>query len=379
MQPMITRPGFLLMRLMTLGVWLVLAGPAAARQPSVTAVEALRQKLATRLPDTTRLRLLTSLCYELHDEQPARALRYGEAAVTLARTLPAAEQGPGLLRSLLTLASCYANLSNGPEALTLLSEAQRLARAQNNADALARAYTAQGSIYHERGDSATAWQHYRRALRLTSQATVLARTRMKLLGNVGSLYSFRKQYQPAMHFDSLALAMARRSSDSTAEATYLSSLANYQLQTGNLPRVKRLLTQALAISRRQHALRNQADQLVMFAMYYIQNDETARADAAAREALRLARQSGYLERVLDAYSILSAEAAEHSDYRQAYEWNKRYVDLNDTLNNRETIQALATSQVSYETQERARRLRLLTAQHEEQVWHSRLLGGTTAI
>ena len=74
---MITRPGFLLMQLMTLGTWLVLAGPAVARQPSAASVEVLRQKLATQLPDTTRLRLLTNLCYELHDEQPALALRYG--------------------------------------------------------------------------------------------------------------------------------------------------------------------------------------------------------------------------------------------------------------------------------------------------------------
>ena len=368
------------MPLLALGARPVCAGPAAAPPPAVIAVDGLRQRLATRLPDTTRLRLLTALCYRLHDEQPARALRYGAAAVALARTLPpAAAPGPGLLRGLLALASCYANLSNGPEALTLLAEARRLARAQHNPDALARAYTAQGSIYHERGDSATAWRHYRRALRLAAQPAVLPRTRMTLLGNVGSLYYFRQQYPQALHFDSLALGLARRGGDSTAEATYLSSLATYQLQTGNLPRVKRLLTQALAISRRQQAVRNQADQLVMFALYYIQTDEPRRTDAAVREALRLARQSGYFERVLDAYSILAAEAAEHRDYRQAYAWNQRYVALNDTLNNRQTTQTLAASQVSYETQERARRLRLLTAQHEEQLWHSRVLGGVVGV
>ena len=57
-------------------------------------------------------------------------------------------------------------------------------------------------------------------------------------------------------------------------------------------------------------MRNQAEQLVLFALYYIQTNQPERADAAVREALTLARQSGYLERVLDAYSILAAEAAE---------------------------------------------------------------------
>ena len=369
----------MLMWLVVLGLLLGLAGPVAAGQPGGTAVESLRQQLALRQPDTTRLRLLTTLCYVLHDEQPARALPYGEAAVALARTLPVAQQGPGLLLGLLSLASCYANLSNGPEALTLLTEAQGLARRLADANALTRVYTAQGGIYHERGDSATAWRHYHRALEVVTQPGVAVRTRMKLLGNVGSLMFYRQQYPQAMHFDSLALALARRQGDSTAESTYLSSLAGYQMQVGRLSRVKRLLTQALAISRRQHALRNQADQLVMFSMYYIQTDETDRAQASALEAQRVARQSGYLERVLDSYSILAAEAAEYQDYRQAYEWNKHYVELNDTLNNRQTLQTLAAAQVSSETQERARRLRQLTQQQQEQVWHSRVLTGAVGV
>ncbi|WP_046245898.1 sensor histidine kinase [Hymenobacter terrenus] len=379
MQLIMTRSGFLLLWLTAVGLLLGRANPVVAGRPSPIGTEVLRQKLATRLPDTTRLRLLTAMCYTLHTEQPVRALPYGEAAVALARTFPTDEQGPGLLPSLLVLASCYANLSNGPEALTLLSEAQVLARRLHNSDALTRAYTAQGSIYHERGDSTTAWRHYYQALRLTSSASVTVRTRMKLLGNMGSLLYFRQQYQQAMHFDSLALALARRERDSTAQSTYLSSLATSQLRVGNLPRVKRLLTQALAISRRQNAARNQADQLVMFALYYIQTDQTERADAAAREALRLARQSNYLERVLDTYSILAAEAAEHNNYRQAYEWNQRYVELNDTLNSRQTTQTLAAAQVSYETQDRARRLRQLTKQHDEQVWHSQVLGTAVAV
>ncbi|WP_305029805.1 ATP-binding protein [Hymenobacter convexus] len=378
MQPYMTRPGFLLFWLLAFGV---LARPAYAQagQPGPAGSEALRQKLATSLPDTTRLRLLNALCYALHNEQPARALPYGEAAVTLARTLPADAQGPPLLRSLLVLASCYANLSNGPEALSLLTEAQSLARSLKDVDGLARTYTAQGSIYHERRDSTTAWRHYRKALQLANQPGVSASTRMHLLGNVGGLFFFRQQLPQAMHFDSLALALARRQADSTAEANYLSSLATYQMRAGNMGRVKRLLTQALAISRRQHSARSQANQLIMFAMYYIQMGEPERTDAAAREALALARQSDYLERVLDAYSILSAEAADRENYKQAYEWNQRYVELNDTLNNRQTMQTLAAAQVSSESQERARRLRLLTQQHDEQVWHSQVLIGAVAV
>jgi len=183
-------------------------------------------------------------------------------------------------------------------------------------------------------------------------------------------FFYRQQYP---------LALARRTSDSAAESTYLSSLATYQLRMGRLPRVRRLLTQALAISSRQHAVRNQANQLVLFALYYNQPSQPKLAEAAVREALRLARQCGYLERVLDAYNLPATAAADRQDYRMAYEWNMHCLELNDTLNNRETIQTLAAAQVSHETQERARRLRELTRQHWEQAGYNLLLGSAVAI
>jgi Tfp pilus assembly protein PilF len=293
-------PGLLLFWLLTvLGLSVGAAAVANGGVPPDTA--SLRRRIgAAGLDDSTKVRLLAELCYSLRETQPERALAYGEAAVVRARNLPEPGQAPLLLKALLNLATSYANLSNGPQALVLLNEAEELARSTANNDALTRTYAAQGSIYHERADSTTAWRHYQRALKLAQQEDVTPRTRMKLYGNVGSLFSFRQEYARALHFDSLALGLARRWRDSTAEANYLSSLATFQMHNGNLPRAKRLLTQALAISRRQNAVRNQANQLILFALYYLKNGEPERAESATREGLRLARQSGYLERVLDA-------------------------------------------------------------------------------
>lgn len=347
-----------------------------AQVPLPAGVEPLQRQLAGQLPDTTRIRLLTNISYLLREEQSARAIAYGEAAVARARALPAPVQGPLLLQALLSLSSCYANMSNSSEALALLTEAQQLARQLRNSDALVRTYSNQGSIYHSRGDTATAWRHYRPALRLLATPAgenVTMRTRMKLLGNVGSLAYMRNQHAQALHYDSLALSLARRSRDSTSEATYLSSLATYLMQSGQLPRVRRLLMQSLAISQRQHAVRNQAELYAQLATYYTKTSEPDEAAKAALQSLRLARQSRYLECALDACGQLSAQAAERGDYREAYEWSRHYLDLNDSLNSRQTMQTLAAAQVSYEAQERARRLRQLTAEQVEQTWHTRLL------
>ena len=373
-----TRPGLFVRRLVAAVLLLVPMGlwAAPAPVPLPTTIEPLRRRLAGQLPDTTRVRLLTVISYALREEQSARAISYGESAAALARALPAPVRGELLLPALLSLSSCYANLSNSPEALRLLAEAQTLARQQHNYDALVRTYSNQGSIYHSRGDTVTAGLHYRYALRLLATPageTVSLRTRMKLLGNLGSLAYLRNQYSLALHYDSLALALARRRRDGTAEATYLSSLAAYLMQSGQLPRVRWLLLQSLAISQRLHAVRTQAELQAQLAEYYIKTSEPEQAMLAAREALRLARRSHYLECALAAYGQLGVLAAGQEDYRAAYDWNTHYVALNDSLNSRQTMQTLAVAQVNYEAQERARRLRQLTAEQATQAQRTRLL------
>lgn len=379
-----TWPGLFVRMVMAVALLLVPVGlrAAPAQLPLPAGIDPLRRQLAGQLPDTTRVRLLTIVSYALREEQSVQAISYGESATALARTLPASVRGALLLPALLSLSSCYANLSNNSEALRLLAEAQTLARQQSNYDALVRTYSNQGSIYHSRGDTATAGQHYRHALRLLASpagAGVSLRTRMKLLGNLGSLAYLRNHHAQALHYDSLALALARRTRNASAEATYLSSLATYLMQSGQLPRVRRLLQQSLAISQRLHAVRTQAELQAQLAQYYTKTSEPEQAMQAALKALHLGRQSHYLECALDAYGQLGALAAAQDDYRTAYDWNTRYVALNDSLNSRQTMQTLAVAQVNYEAQERARRLRQLTAAQTTQTQRGRLLVGIIAI
>jgi hypothetical protein len=58
----------------------------------------------------------------------------GEAAVAPARELPKPDRAGPLMNSLLQLASYYATLSNGPQALRLLNEADRLAHQLRHLD-----------------------------------------------------------------------------------------------------------------------------------------------------------------------------------------------------------------------------------------------------
>ncbi|SDY77098.1 ATP-binding protein [Hymenobacter psychrophilus] len=320
-------------------------------------VPALQRQLRTQPADTGRVRLLNELCYALHDNEPTLALPYGERGVILARQL---SDRPGLMRGLLALASCYANLADGPHALELQQEALLLARQLRSNDGLVRSFTGMGSVYHERNDTAAALRNYRRALRYAYDPGVQVSSQLMLFGNLGNLYFTMRYRSRGMLFTRRALALARRNGDRAGESLYLANMGTYYLQMERLGTAEGLLRKAVSLLEPLPNQRFEAGHLELLATVLLLNDELEEADELTHRALVLARRLGYQERVLDAYSLLADISAARSQYDQAYEWQRRFRSLNDSLNSRSRLQTLMALQTRYETADKERLIQQLT-------------------
>lgn len=322
----------------------------------------LRQ-LVAQPPDTGRVRMLSALCYELHDADPVRALRYGEQAVNLATTL---HDQPGKLRALLNLGSCYANLSDGPHALRLQQQALTLARQLRNPDGIVRAYTGIGGVHHERNDTTNALRNYRWALSQAYDKGVKVRTRLMLFGNLGNLYSYLGRYPQAMLYTRRALKLARTSNDKAGESLYMAHLGTHYYQQNRLTTAEGLLREAIRLVEPLHSYRIEASHLEMLAVVLLLRNQLTEAEELTRRALRLARRTASLERLLDGYTLMAEINASRNRYEQAYIWQGRFRDLNDSLNSRSRLQTLAALQTRYETQGKEQQIRLLTQRGELQ-------------
>ncbi|UYZ61861.1 ATP-binding protein [Hymenobacter weizhouensis] len=336
---------------------------------------ALLRQLSTPLPDTGRVRVLNQLCEALHDRAPTRALRHGEQAVNLARRV---RDQRGLLLALLNLASCYANLSDGPHALELQRQALLLARRLSHPDGLVRSYTGMGGVHHERNDTAAALLHYRRALELAYQPGVQVRTQLVLFGNLGNLY-FSLQRQPeGLVFTRRALALARRTGDVAGESQYLAELGSFYQQLNQLETAEGLLRQAVALVEPLENFRFEAGHRELLAAVLLQRQELPEAEALTQQALGLARRINYQERVLDAYELLAEINARRGQYEEAFAWQRRFQALNDSINSRSRLQTLAALQTRYETAEKESQIRLLTERGQVAQQRNRALLGTVA-
>ncbi|WP_460615059.1 sensor histidine kinase [Hymenobacter seoulensis] len=362
------------MRRLLLVCLLVCCAWKARAAPEVTPATLLRQ-LKTQSADTGRVRLLTALCYLLHDDAPTRALIYGEESVALARQLP---DQKSLLQSLLTLASCYANLADGPHALQLQQEALQLARHLQNTDGIVRSYTGMGGVHHERKDTTAALLNYKRALAQVYRPGVQVRTQLLLFGNLGSLYFYLKRHQEGLTYTRRALQLARRSGDQVGETLYMADLGSFYMRMNQLDTAEGLIRQAITLVEPLKSPRFEAGHLELLATVLVLRNKLTEAEALTHRALQLARQSNYQELALDAYNLLAEINFTRGRHEQAYKWQLRFRDLNDSLNSRSRLQTLTALQTRYETADKENQIRRLTERSFASQQRTRALWGAIA-
>lgn len=358
-------------------LWLLLlVVPSIGQAQSEPKALALKRQLATQPADTGRVRQLAALCYELHDSSPIQALAYGEQAVGLARRL---NYPPGLLRSLLVLSSCYANLSDGPHALLLQQQALALARRLRNTDGIVRSYTGMGGVHHERNDTTSALLNYRRALALAYQPGVLPHTQILLFGNLGNLYFSLNRREQGLLYTRRALQLARRTGDLAGESLYLADMGSYYQQLNQLNTAEGLIRQSVTLIEPLSRPRFEAGNLELLAAVLIQKRKLTEAEQITQRALVMARQIDYKEGILEAYNLLAEIHATWRLYGKAFEWQTRYRQLNDSLNSRSRLQTLAALQTRYETAEKEYQIKLLTERGQTAQRRNRELWAAVAL
>ncbi|MET4108406.1 tetratricopeptide repeat-containing sensor histidine kinase [Hymenobacter sp. UYP22] len=331
--------------------------------------------LRSQPADTVRLRLLNTLCHQLHDNEPTRALPYGEQAVALGRQL---RYQPGLLQALLNLGNCYANLADGAHALRLQQEALLLARQLRSTNDITRALTDMGRVQQERNDTAAAMRNYQRALTYAYQPGVQPHTQLLLFGNLGNLYFNLRQYPEGLLFTRRALQLARRTGDQAGEAQYLADMGAFYMQMNQLETAEGLLRKAVLLAQAQRNERFRASNLELLATALLLRNQLPEADSLAQQALLTARRIQYKERILGAYGLLAKINAQQGQHEQAYAWQVRHRDLNDSLNSRSRMQMLTALQTRYETAEKERQIKRLTEQEQTTQQRNRALWGTVA-
>ncbi len=375
--------------------------PGGEARAQGRAVDSLRRLLeAQPRPDSTRVRRLQALGWQLMQRDVPQAIALTEQSLGLARQV---RDTAGEARALIRLGTLHRLQAGYGRAWHYAQLARQFAERRPGHPGLGTAYLQLSLIALEQGQPATALPLALQGLRLAEQTRDL-RTQMYLRVTMAGIYVQTEDFRNALAMLQAGIASAEQLGDQPAVASALNLLGNaYRLQKNwvaaqgyflrsarlnhrlgdarsetidqtslaNLYELQGRHAQALAHGWQARALAraNQdtfnlpATELAL-ARTYLATQEPDSAIALAKHGLHLSQQRRNNENIRTAGSILAQAYAARGDFAHAYRYHQLYAAYQDTLSGAETQRKTSAVRHGYELGKQQDQIALLKKDQE---------------
>ena len=328
-----------------------------------------------------------------------------------------ARQAAEKMHDTMELYYAYMNLSESNMGLSRLdstiqniNQALKLAQIMHNPVLEARAYNQLGIVYLRIADFEKSLSNYLHSLMLIEDSIHNLSKEKKmfykslLLNNIGAVYSKMNQLDKSLDYRMKALSIRKKLSDTSGIASclqnigviyekrnkldsayyYYANALRLRNKMGNKKDIAELILNIGIIKMKkgdyvsaeqnylQAARIGEAFQNFEFlseayynlADLYIKWNKLSKAKVMLDKSLHYARNSSNKIKEKDVYALLSDYYARLGDYRKAWENQKRFISLNDSIFNLQMAEKLANVQNKYELDKREKEILLLRSDNE---------------
>lgn len=364
-----------------------------------TKIDSLIQ-LIDRAGDTTRMGLLTELCWELTYVNPQQALQYGQEALTLAE---ASQNKIGLAGANNRLGIVYDVIGKYDKALEHYNKSLQYSYEINNKKSIASVLNNIGLIYWNLGDYKRALENYFQALRVfevVGDDKGIANS----LNNIGLIYWDNEQFDEALRYQQEALNMRQKMGDKYGVGASLTNMAliyhdqqNYQWaldlfyksmaykeeindnyglgisykglattyeKMGNIQEAFKWYEKAL---RKKWQVNDQygiASLHLNISAIYMRVADYQRALHHLEKAKKIAEQLKSNKLLYKVYLSMAQCYADKKNYAMAYEYHKKYAAAYDSMFNEQKSKQIAELQILHETEKKEKEIALLNREND---------------
>ena len=260
-------------------------------------------------------------------------------------------------------------LGNYEESFSISYQAINLYQRTGSAFGMANTFMHLGNLFNRLNnvDKSIAMHHQALAIFDTlEQVLKVKMNKLRVLINLGGLYSTLKHYDKARLFFNQSLALSRLLGSKRTTATSLNNIGNLLNQLGQYDSALVYHLEALAI--REHA--SQKDKILNSLINVGETYRLLGNYSSARQfllrALSMSKEFQSKPSIREAYNQLSALYLVQQNFKQAYDYHQLYVAMKDSVLNEEIAQQLSHLQTKYETGEKDKRIMLLAKEKEIQ-------------
>ncbi len=328
-----------------------------------------------------------------------------------------ARQAAKKVHDTMELYYAYMNLSESNMGLSRLdstiqniNQALKLAQIMHNPVLEARAYNQLGIVYLRIADFEKSLSNYLHSLvliedsihNLSKEKSMFYKS--LLLNNIGAVYSKMNQLDKSLDYRMKALSIRKKLSDTAGIASCLQNIGVIHEKKNNLDSAYYYYSNALRlrnkmgnkkdiaelilnigiikmkkgdyVSAEQNYLQAArigeafqnfeflSDAYYNLADLYLKRNKLSKAKVMLEKSLHNARNSSNKIKERDVYALLSDYYARRGDYRKAWENQKRFIALNDSIFNLQIAEKLANVQNKYELDKREKEILLLRSDNE---------------
>jgi signal transduction histidine kinase len=351
---------------------------------------------STFINDTIEVQRLLQLSKDNFSEAPEKVINFAEKALQIADSLQYRE---GVAVALKNIGIGYYFQSENLEALQYWQRSLQIYKALNDEIGVANILNNIGAIYFNQGDDAKALEYYLQSLTLAEKTNDKLRI-LSALNNIGGVYDNKDATKDkALTYFLKALPLSEELDDKEAIGTTAVNIGEiyYDINNDSLALVyykisekayngpyvynaigkvyQRQLRSNLAISYHKRALaiaeKLNSSQDVVQSLYglgaaHILKNEISLGLSYLKSAEKLANQYGFNKELKDLYQALAKSYSDIMDYKSAYDYQKLFSNIKDSLYNIETDKKLVSLQFDYELLKKQGEINLLTKDRELQ-------------
>jgi len=345
-------------------VLLMVMGGYACKAQGAQTVSQLKQELSMARHDTSRVLIMSRLCFAYnYSLNPDSALYYGEAAYTLASKIH-------FVRGQITARGfesfIYQSLGNLPRAMELALEALQLAKDNHLEKYSGAALNAAGNVYRSLKDYPTALDYLRRMASLGNDKGGAGYGSI----NIASVLINLNRLDSALFYLKRGDSILR--SAGTVEAGVIVQYGEIQMKSGNYPAALSFYRKAIEASIQNKELRMFSAIYSRMAALYKETNQFDSASFYAKKALTTAQKYAQKDEILNSATLL-AQLYEPTDAKTSLLYYKIADKAKDSLYGSGSIQAIQT--IIHQEQERQLAIESNRMAYENRIKQYALLAG----
>jgi sensor histidine kinase YesM len=351
--------------------------------------------------ETEQAGVLNELAYLLWQSNSAQSIEYAEKALLLSEKYNLIHEK---YKALNNLALAWQQHDTLNVSLQYNMQALEVARKINEPVLIARAYFELGSNYSGKGYYEKALENLLQSFKIIEDLynrgdTVKNKRRLSYLtNNIAIVFGRMGDKEKAIAYYEISLEMKTMLKDSTGIANVFNNLGLIYAEQGEFKKAESYYRQSLDIKRKMANKEDIAETvlnrwelmihqkqfdkaLVYFdsvyiyypvfksrskvimlnniASVYLALEQAEKAQQYLKKAIALSERIHIIDVLTESYRLLSEYYAQTAQYKQAYAFQLKYIQLNDSVMNSAMASKMAEMQTRYETEKKERQIAIL--------------------